>query len=99
MNKSIFYTLLVLLMVSAQVMALDTRDRAIVMPSAIPGQSETSETGCTKWQKLDCQKHYNTCTETCRMQCVEGVLKGNQKSQDFPIPNCSTKAPIKDMAK
>ena len=86
-------------MVSAPAMALDTRDRAIVMPPSLPGQSDDGGSGCTQWTKTNCQKDYGTCKETCRMTCTEGDLKGYQKPMEFPIPSCSTKSPLKGTAR
>lgn len=88
--KKAIVNVLMAMMISTPTMALDTRDRPLVLPSPI-SPSNDGGSGCSKWTKVDCQKDWSTCTITCREICTEGPLRGNQRPYSGKIPGCSTK--------
>ena len=74
---------------SSPVMALDTRDRAIVLPSS-PSLSLENEGGCSNWSRpYNCQKDIPRCIETCKQHCMDDGKSNLQKPLTRKITGCS----------
>ena len=85
MLRVISKTLFIAILISAPAMAMDTKDRATVLPSV--DVDDRDQFDCKSWgQPANCTT--TGCIETCRWVCQSGPDRKKQAVTKRKIPGC-----------